>query len=69
MKGFGKPHFISQRESAPFGSLAALRDRGLVRCLTRSNTLVVRKIVQLGTDPFCTFLVEEAEVLGFEVGG
>ncbi len=40
MKGFGKPHFISLRESAPSGSLATLRDRGLTRRLVRSNTLV-----------------------------
>ena len=38
MKGFGKPLFISLCESAPYGSLAALRDRGLVRRLTRSNS-------------------------------
>ena len=42
MKGFGKPHFISLRESAPVGRLAALRDRGLARGLARSNTLYLR---------------------------
>ena len=45
MKGFGKPHFISLRESAPFRSLAALRDRGLVRRLTRSNTFLPALLV------------------------
>ena len=34
MKGFGKPHFISLRESAPSVRL------GLTRRLVRSNTLV-----------------------------
>ena len=43
MKGFGKPHFISLRESAPFGSLATLRDRGLTRRLVRSDTLYLRE--------------------------
>ena len=36
-----RPYFSSLRERAPFGSLAALRDRGLVRRLTRSNTLIL----------------------------
>ena len=35
-----KPFFSSLRERAPYGSLAALRDRGLVRRLTRSITLM-----------------------------
>ena len=38
-EGFGKPHFILLRKSAHYNRLAALRDRGPVRILTRSDTL------------------------------
>ena len=33
-----RPFFSLLRKRAPFGSLAALRDRGLARRLARSNT-------------------------------
>ena len=62
MKGFGKPHFISLRESAPSGSLATLRDRGLTRRLARSNTLVPALILnfQFSARPEGTLLQSEA---------
>jgi len=37
-----RPFFSLLRKRAPFGSLAALRDRGLARRLARSNTMYLR---------------------------
>ena len=59
MKGFNEPFFISLRESAPFGSLATLRDRGLTRRLVRSDTLYLRE-----GSPKCPTLIGPVRLVG-----